>query len=99
MSNVRSPVSLFLLFLVLSVLGVQAAPKRKGNGNGGGGGGDGATQAQTPQQQAAQIAQGVSQATDGSTILDTTARVKCVYLRGQVARESTREAVLLTAGI
>jgi len=98
MSNVRSPVSLFLLFLVLSVLGVQAAPKRKGNGNGGGGGG-GATQAQTPQQQAAQIAQGVSQATDGSTILDTTARVKCVYLRGQVARESTGEAVLLTAGI
>ncbi|KAK3044392.1 hypothetical protein LTS18_001405, partial [Coniosporium uncinatum] len=48
-----------LLFSVPTV----AFPQR---GRGGG---------QTAQQQAAQIPQGVSQATDGSTILDTTAMI------------------------
>ena len=64
--------SLLVLLLVNST--VHALPQqrnRNGNGNGN-------TQAQTPQQQAAAIPQGISEATDGSTILDTTATVKWV---------------------
>jgi hypothetical protein len=39
-------------------------------------GGNGVTKQQTAQQQAAQIPQGVSQATDGSVILDQTVNIK-----------------------
>ncbi|RWA02982.1 hypothetical protein EKO27_g12123 [Xylaria grammica] len=61
------------LFLVgLSLCPVEAAPR---NRNGGGGRGA-ASQGLTAQEQADQIPQGVSTATDGSTILDATARVK-----------------------
>ncbi|KAH8886695.1 hypothetical protein GQ53DRAFT_334143 [Thozetella sp. PMI_491] len=78
MLTVRSPV-LFFLLVVSALTGVHAAPKRGGNGGG-------ATQkAQTPQQQAAAIPQGISQATDGSTILDTTATVNGLQLRFKVS--------------
>lgn len=76
MLTIQSPILLFFLLLLGTFTGVQAAPKRKGNGNGN----SASTAAQTPQQQAAQIPQGISQATDGSTILDATATVKSVTL-------------------
>ena len=86
MLTVQSPVFFLVLLALSAFTGIQAAPQRNGNGGGrtgqgrnrggGGGGRGGNAAAQTPQQQAAQIAQGISQATDGSTILDTTARVK-----------------------
>lgn len=70
----------FALVALLTVFGeVQAVPQNRGRkgGNRNGGGGGGNTQAQqTPQQQAAAIPQGISQATDGSMILDMTATVK-----------------------
>ncbi|KAH8907958.1 hypothetical protein BR93DRAFT_995921 [Coniochaeta sp. PMI_546] len=77
MLTIRFPCLLF--FLLLGILtNVQAAPKRKGNN---GNNGAAAAAAQTPQQQAAQIPQGISQATDGSTILDTTVTVNGLNLR------------------
>jgi len=78
MWTIRSPLAL----VALLVLGVafdvtEAAPQnRGGRQRGGNRNGGGQTQQQTPQQQAAQIPQGISQATDGSTILDMTATVK-----------------------
>lgn len=75
MLTIRSPVFFFFLLLLLDIFGVEALPqnqRKKGKGKGKN------TAAATPQQQAAQIPQGVSQATDGSTILDMTARVKYV---------------------
>ncbi len=69
MSTIRSSVSFLVLFFFLGLLGIEAAPAPQGNG-----------QQLTPQQQVDQIAQGVSQATDGSTILDTTANVKYVLV-------------------
>ncbi|KAI0007024.1 hypothetical protein F4779DRAFT_643503 [Xylariaceae sp. FL0662B] len=82
MLTVRS-LSLFLSFLYA----VEAAPQSKGKQ------GKGATQQQQQQQQqqatafeqAQQIPQGVSQATDGSTILDTTAMVNNLPLRFKVS--------------
>lgn len=67
----------FALVALLTVFGeVQAVPQTRGR-KGGNRNGGGNTQAQqTPQQQAAAIPQGISQATDGSTILDMTATVK-----------------------
>lgn len=87
MLTVRSPIFLALLLALSALTGVQAAPQRnrggrtggRTGGNRNGGGRNGATRA-TPQQQAAQIPQGISQATDGSMILDTTATVKYVVL-------------------
>ena len=70
MLTVRSPVLLSFLLSLSVLAGVHAAPKK---GNNGGGGGKASL---TPQQQAAQVPQGISTATDGSTILDTTATVK-----------------------
>lgn len=65
----------FALVALLTIFGeVQAVPqnrKKGGNRNGGN-----AAAQQTPQQQAAAIPQGISQATDGSMILDMTATVK-----------------------
>lgn len=46
------------------------------NNNNGNGNGNGNTARLTAQEQAAQVPDGVSQATDGSTILDTTVDVK-----------------------
>jgi hypothetical protein len=52
-------------------------------------GGNGQAKAQTAQQQAAQIPQGISTATDGSTILDDTVTVKYAYLRIQISSSCT----------
>lgn len=71
MLTLHSP---FLLLLLLLLGIVHAAPKRKGSSGT-------SAAAQTPQQQAAQIPQGISLATDGSTILDTTATVNGLSLR------------------
>lgn len=65
----------FLISLLL-VSPISAAPKRK-NGV--------STKQQTPQQQAAQIPDGISTATDGSTILDTTVTVNGLPLRFQIS--------------
>ncbi|KAJ9161661.1 Cyclin-like F-box [Coniochaeta hoffmannii] len=71
------PFSLSLLLLLLLFTTADAAPKRKGKT---------ATSASlTPQQQAAQIPQGISEATDGSTILDTTATVNGLPLRFRIS--------------
>lgn len=60
------------LFAVTSLLVVTSAlPQRNRNGGGRGGG-----RQQTAQQQAAQVPQGISQAQDGSMILDDTVMVK-----------------------
>lgn len=70
MLTIRSPVGVALLALLSVFVGdVSAVPQNRGGRKGSG-------QKLTPQQQAAQIPQGVSQATDGSTILDTNATVK-----------------------
>lgn len=70
MLNIRSLVTFGLLCAVEALPG-PALEERAKNKNGNGGG-----QSQTSQQRAAQIPQGVSTATDGSTILDMTATVK-----------------------
>ncbi|KAK3694573.1 hypothetical protein B0T22DRAFT_74553 [Podospora appendiculata] len=78
MLTVRLPVLFKILLLALSFLaGVQAAPKRKT--------GNTATARKTPQQQAAALPQGISQATDGSTILDTTVTVNGAQLRFKIS--------------
>ncbi|KAJ9155577.1 Cyclin-like F-box [Pleurostoma richardsiae] len=81
MLTIRSPVAFFTVLLLLGIItDVQAAPRRKGKAA------TAATAAQlTPQQQAAQIPQGISQATDGSTILDTTATVNGLDLRFKIS--------------
>lgn len=71
MSSVRS-FSSFLLLLALGVLSGGAEAQRRQR--------QGGAARQTPQQQAAAIRQGVSTATDGSTILDMTAKIKYVLL-------------------
>ncbi|KAK0655872.1 hypothetical protein B0T16DRAFT_451499 [Cercophora newfieldiana] len=71
-----------LFFFLVSGALVHGAPQQRSrNGNGRGGN----TASQTPQQQAAALPQGISQATDGSTILDTTATVNGVDLRFKVS--------------
>jgi hypothetical protein len=64
MLTIRSPVVVSLLLVLSAFTGVEAAPKRKGGAS------------LTPQQQLAQIPQGVSTATDGSAILDSNVTVK-----------------------
>lgn len=81
MLTIRS-LSLLLAFGALAA--VEAVPQNRGNGGGrnrnkGQGNGGGGQQATTAFQQAQQVPQGVSTATDGSTILDTTANVKYVH--------------------
>ena len=68
----------FALVALLTIFGeVQAVPQTRGRKGGSRNGGGNTQQAQqTPQQQAAAIPQGISQATDGSMILDMTATVK-----------------------
>ncbi|KAJ0123512.1 hypothetical protein J7T55_011977 [Diaporthe amygdali] len=74
----------FALVALLTIFGdVQAVPQTRGR-KGGNRNGGGATQ-QTPQQQAAAIPQGISQATDGSTILDMTATVNGLDLRFKIS--------------
>ncbi|KAL2883893.1 hypothetical protein SGCOL_000528 [Colletotrichum sp. CLE4] len=86
MLTVRSPVA--ALAVVLSLLSVvHGAPQpqnRKGNGNRGGNG-NGRANRQTSQQQAAAVPQGISQATDGSMILDMTANVNGLDLRFKIS--------------
>lgn len=69
MLNLRS-----LLVASLCLYTIEAAPRNRNSGNRNGGGGG--QQSLTAQEQADQIPQGLSTATDGSMILDTTARVK-----------------------
>jgi len=83
------------LLLLLPSLLVHAAPQQR-NRNGGGtnggrgrGGAGGRQTSTTPQQQAASVPEGVSTATDGSTILDTTALVDGVNLRFKVSAPSS----------
>ncbi|KAI1755900.1 hypothetical protein F4782DRAFT_374200 [Xylaria castorea] len=77
-----------LLLVCLSTHLVEAAPRnRNGNGNGRGSASQGQQQQQrlTAQEQADQIPQGLSVATDGSTILDATAQVNGQALRFKVS--------------
>ncbi|KAK2032949.1 hypothetical protein LX32DRAFT_649668 [Colletotrichum zoysiae] len=78
MLTVRSPTA--ALAVVLSLLSVvQGAPQnRNGKGNG-------RANRQTAQQQTAQVLQGISQATDGSMILDMTANVNGLDLRFKIS--------------
>ncbi|KAF2822332.1 hypothetical protein CC86DRAFT_357114 [Ophiobolus disseminans] len=62
-----------------------ALPQRNRNGGNGRGGGGGQTQQATAQQQAAQVAQGLSQAQDGSTILDDTVMVNGLPIRFKIS--------------
>ncbi|KAK3394748.1 hypothetical protein B0H63DRAFT_517844 [Podospora didyma] len=72
-----------LLVALTAFTGISdAAPQNRSNRNGKG---KATAAANTPQQQAAALPQGVSQATDGSTILDTTARVSGLNLRFKVS--------------
>lgn len=72
MLTIRSPVGVALLALLSVFVGdVSAVPQNRGGKKGSG-------KTLTPQQQAAQIPQGVSKATDGSTIMDTNVTVKYV---------------------
>jgi hypothetical protein len=71
MASLRS-----LAIVALSLFTVANAQRRNRGGRTRGGNGGGTTQQLTSQQQAAQIPDGISTATDGSTILDTTETVK-----------------------
>jgi len=62
-----------------------ALPKRNRNGNANTQTGNGRTQAATAFQQAAQVPQGVSQAQDGSTILDDTVMVNGLPIRFKIS--------------
>ncbi|KAL8387181.1 hypothetical protein RB595_010099 [Gaeumannomyces hyphopodioides] len=79
MSTIRS-FSSFLLLLLLGVLSGGAEAQRRQRQGGGG-----AAARQTPQQQAAAIKQGVSTATDGSTILDMTATINGADIRFKIS--------------
>ncbi|KAK4453428.1 hypothetical protein QBC34DRAFT_395601 [Podospora aff. communis PSN243] len=68
------------LLVLLSAAAVHSAPQQRNRNRNGQQG-----TRQSPQQQAAALPQGVSQATDGSTILDTTATVNGVDLRFKVS--------------
>jgi hypothetical protein len=69
MLNIRSLVTFGLLCAVEALPGSTLESRAKNKATGG-------QKQQTAQQQAAQIPQGVSKATDGGTILDMTATVK-----------------------
>ncbi|KAI0458040.1 hypothetical protein F5B21DRAFT_37608 [Xylaria acuta] len=77
-----------ILLVCLSLRLVEAAPRNRngnGNGNGRGAASQGQQQRLTAQEQADQIPQGLSVATDGSTILDATAQVNGQALRFKVS--------------
>ncbi|KAI1146421.1 hypothetical protein F4825DRAFT_195943 [Nemania diffusa] len=77
-----------LLLASLSLCLVEAVPRNrngKGNGNGRGAASQGQRQGLTAQEQADQIPQGISIATDGSTILDATAQVNGQAVRFKVS--------------
>ncbi|ORX93980.1 hypothetical protein BCR34DRAFT_608407 [Clohesyomyces aquaticus] len=70
---------------LLSLIGaVTALPQRRGGNRNGGGGATGAQRA-TAQQQAAQIPGGISTATDGSMIIDSTVNVNGLPIRFKVS--------------
>ncbi|KAL8413508.1 hypothetical protein RB594_004951 [Gaeumannomyces avenae] len=78
MSTIRSFSSFFLLLLLGVLSGGAEAQRRQRQGGGGGA-------RQTPQQQAAAVRQGVSTATDGSTILDMTATINGADIRFKIS--------------
>ncbi|TGJ88117.1 hypothetical protein E0Z10_g702 [Xylaria hypoxylon] len=84
-----------LLLTGLSLCAVEAAPRNRNGGIGGGRGA--ASQRLTAQDQADQIAQGVSAATDGSTILDATAQVNGQDVRFKVSAPA--DQFLMDTGI
>ncbi|KAK3363433.1 hypothetical protein B0T25DRAFT_41304 [Lasiosphaeria hispida] len=88
MLTIRSPSSSLLLLFILGIFAAtsHAAPQRDPNGNG--------RVRQTPQQQAAALPQGLSEATDGSTILDTTAAVNGVDLRFKISAPADQFSTL-----
>ncbi|EJT70682.1 hypothetical protein GGTG_11705 [Gaeumannomyces tritici R3-111a-1] len=77
MSTIRSFSSFFLLLLLGVLSGGAEAQRRQRQGGGGA--------RQTPQQQAAAVRQGVSAATDGSTILDMTATINGADIRFKIS--------------
>ncbi|KAI0423885.1 hypothetical protein F5Y09DRAFT_173086 [Xylaria sp. FL1042] len=77
--------SLFLVGLCLRATEAMPRNRNGGNGNGRGSASQGGGQSLTAQEQAQQIPQGLSTATDGSTILDTTARVNGQAVRFKVS--------------
>lgn len=87
MLTILSPV--FVSVVALLSVSVGASPARKGSSSSG--------TSQTLQQQAAAIPQGISQATDGSTILDTNATVKydCPQLKPE-RRQGSRLTLLFS---
>lgn len=91
MLTIRSSVGVaFVALFGLLIDNAAAVPQNRG-GRGGGGRGQTQAQALTLQQQAAEIPQGVSQATDGSTILDTNATVKYEgYIHSAVLSHGTQ---------
>lgn len=78
---------MFTTILTLSTLLSlsTALPQRNRNGGNGRGGGGGQAQQATAQQQAAQVPQGLSQAQDGSTILDDTVIVNGLPIRFKIS--------------
>ncbi|KAK6221935.1 hypothetical protein LQW54_001155 [Pestalotiopsis sp. IQ-011] len=80
MLTVRSLLALGLLAAAEALPGPQLNPRAKAKATGGG-----RQKAQTAFQQAQQIPQGVSTATDGSTILDMTAQVNGLPLRFKIS--------------
>ncbi|KAI1277247.1 hypothetical protein F5Y07DRAFT_107334 [Xylaria sp. FL0933] len=77
--------SLFLLGLCLRATEALPGNRNGGNGSGQSFASQGGGQRLTAQEQAQQIPQGLSTATDGSTILDTTARVNGQAVRFKVS--------------
>ncbi|KAF2014055.1 hypothetical protein BU24DRAFT_349940 [Aaosphaeria arxii CBS 175.79] len=75
-----------LSVLAFAVLAVAApAPQRNRGGNRNGGGNGGGQQRATAQQQAAQVPGGISQAQDGSTIVDDTVNINGLPIRFKVS--------------
>lgn len=86
MLTIRSPFGVALVALLSLLTGdVLAAPQNRAGRKGSG-------KTLTLQQQAAQIPQGISQATDGSTILDTNA-VSINFFLSQVEFPSTNSGL------
>ncbi|KAK9419454.1 putative Cyclin-like f-box protein [Seiridium unicorne] len=81
MLTIRSLLALGLLAAVEALPGPQLNPRARTKATTGGG----KQKAQTAFQQAQQIPQGISTATDGSTILDTTAQVNGLPLRFKIS--------------
>ncbi|KAK4457072.1 hypothetical protein QBC42DRAFT_320167 [Cladorrhinum samala] len=97
MSTTRFPFSflssLLLLLSLLVLFNPVDAQQRNRNGRTRNGGNRN-TQQSTPQQQAASVPQGISTATDGSTILDSTVQLNGVPLRFKISAPSSQFTTL-----